>query len=99
MARELAEPSGALPKIIQDVAKPVHDILTELVSQLAPERNEEQRWLCVQSIIAQCHFFRHAKTVLEVLRPEWGELSVQERIDRLTEHITQFTLAGLGGKP
>lgn len=97
MARELAEPSGALPRIIQEVARPVHEVFTEVVADLAPEHSEEQRWLCVQSIVAQCHFFRHAESVLELLRPEWGQLSVEERIDRLTEHITKFTLAGLGG--
>lgn len=97
MARELADPSGVMPRIIQDVARPVHDILLEIIGQLTPESSEEQRWLSVQSVIAQCHFFRHAQAVLEVLRPEWGELTVHERIARLTEHITQFTLAGLGG--
>ncbi len=97
MARELAEPSGALPKIIQEVARPVHDLLLGIVAELAPGRNEEERWLCVQSIIAQCHFFRHAEAVLEVLRPQWAELSKQERIERLSGHITQFTLRGLGG--
>lgn len=97
MARELVDPTGAVPKIIQDVARPVHDTLVEIIGQLAPGLDEEGRWLCVQSVIAQCHFFRHAQDVLVVLRPEWGELSVEERIVRLTEHITQFTLAGLGG--
>ncbi len=97
MAREMVEPSGKLPKIIQEVARPVHDLLLEIIAQLAPERSDESRWLCAQSVIAQCHFFRHASNVLEVLRPDWGQLSVSERIVRLTEHITSLTLAGLRG--
>jgi hypothetical protein len=45
------------------------------------------------SVMGQCVYYQHARAVLKRLYPEQGY--TDNDIARLTDHITEFSLAGL----
>ncbi len=115
MAREMAEPSGALDELIGRSMAPMMMTLMEIVGALLPDAETEARQLCQQSIVGQCLFYRHAAPVFDSIDRlrEAGRLPIegpapiaQVGIDRLAAHIATFSLAGLrtaapatGGNP
>ncbi|MEM1182065.1 MAG: CerR family C-terminal domain-containing protein [Acidobacteriota bacterium] len=104
MAREMADPTTALDQLILRSMAPMMGTLYEIVAALMPHRDGEARNLCLQSVVGQCLFYRHAQPVFESLErlsqsgglPPGAPLILQVEVDRLADHITQFSLAGLG---
>lgn len=95
MARELADPTPALDKIVREAIAPLHEFLGGLVNEIAGSRLSaaEQR-RCVYSILGQTLFYRHSHPVLQRLNPR---LRYDHReIDAIAEHIAEFSLAGIG---
>jgi AcrR family transcriptional regulator len=93
IAREIAQPSGALDQIYEQEIRPRHEYLEKLVRQIAgPATPRSSLRLCVFSIVGQCMFYRNARPVLNALYP-------RERldVDRVADHITQFSLGALRG--
>ena len=92
MAREMAEPTKAFRVVVDEVVRPMFDALSEIVSHLCDAPLDADRtWLCVASIFGQCTFHRNARSLSAALRPD----APYDDIDRLTDHITQFSLQGL----
>jgi len=93
MAREMADPSGALEELVQERFRPLLGHLEGLVGELRPDLAAERRRLHGLGLIAQCVFFRHCRPVLDVLfGPEaYGEAD----IPALTAHIVGAFLGGL----
>ncbi len=94
MMRELAEPTLALDRIVQDVIGPLHQYLGKLVNEaIGSEVTEEELRRCVFSILGQCLFYRHSYAVIQRLHPA---LSYDpHEIAATAQHIAQFSLAGL----
>ncbi|HKD67268.1 MAG TPA: CerR family C-terminal domain-containing protein [Candidatus Binataceae bacterium] len=91
LAREIAEPSGALDKVFEQELRPRHEYLEKLVREIAgPNLPRSRVRLSVFSIVAQCMYYRTARPALTVLYPK-------ERLDpgRIAEHITQFSVGAL----
>ena len=103
MAREMADPTDALDQLIQRSMAPMMLTLHEIVGALMPESSQEARNLCLQSVAGQCLFYRHAHPVFERLErlakqgalPAGGAIISQVDLERLADHITQFSLAGI----
>ena len=94
MARELAEPTSALDKIVREAIGPMHEFLSRLVREIIGENaKEEDLRRCVHSILGQCLFYRHSQLVLQHLYPEI-HFDNQE-IEVIAEHITTFSMAGI----
>jgi len=92
IAREMAEPT-ALADIVDEEIRPNSEfagrIITDLVGPLPPEVLAR----CVASLVGQILHYHFARAVLKLISPVFAELD--QDLDALAEHITQFTLAGL----
>jgi AcrR family transcriptional regulator len=94
MARELADPTPALDKIVREAVAPLHKFLGKLVREIVGDKvGEAELRRCVHSIIGQCLFYRHSHPVLQRLYPR---LRYDRReIEAIGEHIAEFSLAGI----
>jgi AcrR family transcriptional regulator len=93
IAREMVEPTPALDSLVREVARPLHDELTSIVRELlGPAADDEAVRLSVLSIMGQCVYYHHARTVLERLHPQ-----ARTDVARLVAHITNFSLQALDG--
>ena len=91
---ELVQPTPALSRIVNEVTRPIYERLLELVGRIIdlPPKNEKTR-LCVNSIMGQILVYILAGPLLMRL---WPELEMtQEQVDRIAEHIGDFSLTYL----
>lgn len=94
IAREMVEPTRALDSLLEDVARPLHRELADIVrSLLGTDADDETVRFCALSILGQCVYYHHARSVLTRLYPE--QPYDAEDIARLVDHITEFSLAAL----
>lgn len=94
MARELADPTPGLDKIVREAIAPLHDFLGKLVREIVGDAvSEAGLRRCVFSIIGQCSFYHHSHPVLQRLHPELHYDS--DEIDAIARHIADFSLNGL----
>lgn len=94
MARELADPTPALDKIVREAIGPLHEFLGELLREIAGEKTEEAELRrCMHSILGQCLYYRHSHPVLQRLHPRlrYGH----QEIGAIAKHIADFSLAGI----
>jgi hypothetical protein len=91
---ELVQPTPALSRIVNEVTRPIYERLLELVGKITdlPPKTEKTR-LCVNSIMGQILVYILAGPLLMRL---WPELEMtQEQVDRIAEHIGDFSLTYL----
>jgi len=95
MAHELADPSPALAQIVEEMIRPNHKWLREIIAALTgwPAQSETARF-CAQSVTAQCVHWFHGQPVLAQLWPEF-ELKDPEKIEQIADHIFAFSLGGI----
>jgi len=94
MAREMIEPTRALDTLVADVASPVHQELASIVREMLGSRaGEDAVRLCTLSILSQCVYYHHARSVLSRLYPEqeYGSRDIAQ----LADHITRFSQGAL----
>jgi TetR/AcrR family transcriptional regulator, regulator of cefoperazone and chloramphenicol sensitivity len=94
MAREMIEPTRALDTLVADVALPVHQELAAIVRELLGSKaTQDAVRLCTLSILSQCVYYHHARSVLSRLYPkqEYGS----QDIARLADHISRFSQGAL----
>ena len=94
MARELAEPTPVLGKIVQEAITPIHQFVANLVREIVGKKiSEAELRRCVFSIFGQCLYYRHGQPVIQRLHPN---LSYDHKeIETIVKHIGEFSLAGL----
>ncbi|MGE0755880.1 MAG: CerR family C-terminal domain-containing protein [Pirellulaceae bacterium] len=95
MMREMARPSDACVELVRGFIGPMFELLMAIVEPLLPaDATESDRQLYAFSIVAQCLLYRYHRPVGRLLV---GEQRYQELFDveRLTRHITAFSLGGL----
>ncbi len=94
MARELADPTPALDKIVLEAIAPLHEFLGKLVREIVGDQiGETELRRCVYSIFGQCQFYRHSHPVLQRLHPKLRY--DRKEIEAIAEHIAEFSLAGI----
>ena len=97
MARELADPTPALDKIVREAIGPLHEFLGLLVRQIVGRNMEEiELRRHVYSLFGQCLFYRHSHPVLKRLHSELRYDS--DEIEAIAAHIADFSLAALLAK-
>ena len=93
-AHELAKPTPAINVVVNEAIRPLYTRLCNLIGNMLrlPPDHEKTR-LCAHSIIGQILFYAFARPVISRLAPEMKMTATQ--IDRLADHITEFSLAYL----
>jgi len=96
MAREMVEPTAALDRLVAEAIRPQSEMLREIVSSLlGGSADPATVRLCGMSVVGQILFYCHCRPVIDRLFPG-AELDATG-LDRLTTHITAFSLAGIRG--
>jgi TetR/AcrR family transcriptional regulator, regulator of cefoperazone and chloramphenicol sensitivity len=93
-ALEVFRPSPVLKTIVDEILRPTEYRLRGLISEIVglPKDDDKVR-MCAHSIVGQCLHYRHAEHVLAHLWPSlWED---PDRLQRLADHIVQFSLSAL----
>ena len=98
MSREMVEPTGALDTLLKERIRPMADLLRGIMAEiLGRSPQDEEVRLCAFSVVSQCVFYHHCRTMISRLAPEQRlDASV---VDHLAGHITDFSLAALKHLP
>ena len=94
MIHELNQPTPALARVVDETLRPMYDRLRAAVGAILdlPPDDDETR-LCTHSIVGQIVHYAVARPVLARL---WPQLKMTpERVDRIADHIADFSLAYL----
>jgi TetR/AcrR family transcriptional regulator, regulator of cefoperazone and chloramphenicol sensitivity len=94
VAREFSHPTPAMSRMIDKVSRPLYEGLLDLVGQIItlPADDEKTR-LCTHSIMGQIFLYALAGPILSKLWP--GMKATPEQMDRIADHIADFSLAYL----
>ena len=96
MAREMVEPTAALDRLVAEAIRPQAELLRGIITDLLQGRaGAETTRLCGLSVVGQILFYCHCQPVLTRLFP--GAKFDDGELDRLTAHITAFSLAAIHG--
>jgi AcrR family transcriptional regulator len=94
MAHEMAQPTPALARVVDEIIAPNYAMLRRIIGRmlnLSPDHQITR--LCAHSAIGQVLHYMHAKPVIARL---WPDLKMdQEGLDRIAQHIADFSLAYL----
>lgn len=94
MAREMMEPTQALDTLVETEIRPRAAQLADIVRALAgPHLSAERVQMCAMSIVGQCLFYHHDRPLIMRLNP--AQRFTPPEVERLAEHITQFSLSAL----
>jgi TetR/AcrR family transcriptional regulator, regulator of cefoperazone and chloramphenicol sensitivity len=94
MVHELAQPTEALPRVVEEIIGPNYAAWRQIISRLLgkPPDDEITR-LCAHSIIGQVVHYAHAGPVISLL---WPDLKMTpERLDAIAAHIGEFSLQAI----
>jgi AcrR family transcriptional regulator len=95
MAREMANPTGALDELVEKNIRPLRDeFLLPTLRELAGNKlTRRQLSLISISVMGQCHYFLQGQPIIERLNPDFriGDAEIAE----IAEHIARFSLAGI----
>lgn len=91
MVHEMAQPTEALPRVVEEIIGPTYAAMRELLSRIIgkPPDDDVTR-LCAHSIIGQVVHYAHAGPVINLLWPDLKMTS--ERLDAIAAHIGDFSL-------
>ncbi|HYA17900.1 MAG TPA: CerR family C-terminal domain-containing protein [Bryobacteraceae bacterium] len=98
LTHEMAQPTPAFSKVIDETMRPIYERVCALIGALLdlPVDHEKTR-LCAHSVIAQIVHYAHGKQVNAKI---WPELELTpERIEQIGNHIADFSLAYLTAAP
>jgi AcrR family transcriptional regulator len=99
MLREMIEPSAALDSLVEERMRPMAGQLWQIVAEIldCPLNHERVRH-CAFSVVSQCVFYHHCRPVVSRLFPKQEALDAAG-IERLADHITNFSLAAMKHMP
>ena len=99
LQREILEPTPFCMEMMKEFFRSNFSLLMNALDEiLPPDMPKERRHKIGLSIIGQCVYFRAAMPVIRMIIGE-EEQSTFHTIERLTEHVSSFVLAGLGLAP
>lgn len=94
VSREMLEPTHGLDQMVREQIRPMADQLRAIVRAfLGPDSDEQTVRFCGFSIVSQCLFYHHCRSVICRLFPDLRV--TPELIEPLTDHITRCSLAAL----
>src|SRR5262245_58597721 len=92
LAHELIDPTPALDRLVRRRMRANHEQIGGIIRELAPEAPADAVQRATLSVIAQCVFYRNSAAIVNRLYPD---LDPAHEIDRIADHITRFSLAGI----
>ncbi len=94
MIRELAQPTPALPQLVDEIIRPNFLLLRELVADVARDPlDDETLNLLTCGVHAQCVCWKTSRAVLPYL---WPELALDEAtVGRIAAQIASFSISGI----
>jgi AcrR family transcriptional regulator len=94
MMHEFSQPTPAMTRVVDEGMRPVFKRALKAVGETLglPPEHEKTR-LCLNSIMGQVLFYTFSRPVLSRLQPEL-DLG-PEQLDRIGDHIVEFSLAAL----
>jgi TetR/AcrR family transcriptional regulator, regulator of cefoperazone and chloramphenicol sensitivity len=94
LAHELTQPTPAMTRVVKSVLRPLYNQVYENVGALIglPAADEQTR-LCAHSIMGQVITYVLARPILARLWPDMK--MTPENLDRIADHIADFSLAYL----
>lgn len=100
MAWEMIEPTSALDDLVRDVISPTWQHLAGIVARiLGVSPGDARRAALVRrstaSVLSQLLLYRNCRAVVERLHPD--VLCDPAEMERIAEHVTEFSLAALRG--
>lgn len=96
LLREMVSPTDAIEQIRHDAIRPMHDRMRGLMRELlGPQPSDEQVLFCAMSVVHQC--FAVGIRLFTGRIPPFVKfnLSTEQLVETLTNHITCFSLAGI----
>jgi AcrR family transcriptional regulator len=94
IAREMAQPTPALDRLVAESIEPVKRRIAGIVRELlGPDVPETRVGLSCLSIIGQCLHYVHCREMISRLFSKGS--GVPRDVETLTDHIYAFSLAGL----
>ncbi|NSW87663.1 MAG: CerR family C-terminal domain-containing protein [Syntrophobacteraceae bacterium] len=95
MMQEVAQPTAALDQLVDEAIRPLSNRLMGIVRDLlGADSNDEKVRLCTMSIIGQCVYFGHARSVITRL---FSQTFGPVEIEHLADHVTCFSFAAMKG--
>jgi AcrR family transcriptional regulator len=93
IAREMIEPTHAFDACVDEIMRPLTTRLHGIIEQIIPGIVEDdvRRFAC--SVVGQVVFYHHCRRAVDKLYP--GQCFEADDIERLAQHIYEFSLAGL----
>lgn len=96
MSREIARPSEACEELARESIRPHFAVLNAILVELMPGADELKRHLTAFSVVGQCLHYKIAEPITrQLVSPEEYDTYKPEL---LAEHITEFTLRGIGAR-
>jgi TetR/AcrR family transcriptional regulator, regulator of cefoperazone and chloramphenicol sensitivity len=94
MMHEFSQPTPAMARVVDEGMRPVFKRAVKAAGEILglPPEHEKTR-LCINSIMGQILFYTFSRPVLSRLQPELQ--LVPEQLERIAEHIVEFSLAAL----
>ena len=94
MIRELAQPTAALPEVIEEIIRPNFVFLRQLVADVAGVPLEEETLsLFTHGVHAQCVHWKISRSIFPYL---WPALRLDDgQVRRIAGHIAAFSIAGI----
>jgi AcrR family transcriptional regulator len=97
LVREMVEPTMAMDVVVAERIRPLSKHVREIVAAvMGGSPSEDQIREAEFSVVSQCVFYHHCRAVVSRLYPKY-KMSRAD-IDKLVEHITAFSVAGLKAK-
>lgn len=97
LMRELSHPSPASTAVVKEYIQPMAHGLGSIIQTLLPDVDKSKRMMICFSIVGQALYYRQNRVVSQLL---FGHEAVDALdVNKVTEHILQFTLAALGLGP
>ena len=98
MAHEMAQPTPALARVVDEIIAPNYTMLRRIIgSMLGLPPDHEKTRMCAHSVIGQVLHYVHARPVISRL---WPDLQMtEEGMDHIAQHIADFSLAYLKAYP
>jgi AcrR family transcriptional regulator len=93
-SREMAQPSAACAELVQNVIRPMAQLLFGILTELVPDVGDVKRRLIAFSIVGQCFHHRFARPIIALLVGPEEYRTYDAKL--IADHITQFSLAALG---
>ena len=93
ICNEVAQPSEAIDAIVEHFIRPKQQAVSNVLSIIVPEYDDEQLTLVTRSIFGQVLHYQMSRPFIDRMSP--GETENRDRVLRCADHIIQFTLRAM----